>query len=162
MKLIWKVYKSGEVYFTNEGVMVSAPWDISYRALVDKLGAGKENKGEHDLLTLFPLTPMQQCVENAKEYGRTPDFKFSFDENLIEWRNIARDKSNSAPEVWIPESYGTEDFSIKIPSIYKMGFLGGEWDESWNDMLAEMWAYRYAHDLIYASHRGSDSKGFGG
>lgn len=155
VKLVWR--RLTAYYYTQENVMITPPWEIAFKNLFEKFG---ENKTEASLIEAFPPISMQQCVENAKEYGRTPDFEYSFDENLIKWKNIATDKSSGASEVWIPEFYGTEDFFLAVPAIYKMGYLGDDWDESWNDSLALIWAYRYAHNLIYAPHRGADGKGF--
>ena len=157
IKLIWR--RLDAHYYTEEGVAVNPPWEIDFDELYAKFG---ETKTEVSLEGLFPLTSMQECLENCKECGRTPKFDFAFDENLVKWKNLAIDKSPGAVEVWIPDSYGTEDFSLQFPKTAKMAWLNGQWNESYADMVAEMWAYRYAYDLIYAPHRGSDRKGFGG
>ena len=156
IKLIWR--RLDAHYYTEEGVAVNPPWEIGFDELYNKFG---ETKTEVSLEGLFPLTSMQECLEKSKESGRTPEFDYTFDEDLVKWKNLAIDKSDGAVGVWIPDSYGTEDFSLQFPKVAKMAWLTGQWDESYADMVAEMWAYRYAYDLIYASHRGSDRKGFG-
>ena len=159
IKLIWRRLDD-YYYYYKEGVAIAInpPWEIGFDELFAKFG---ETKTETSLEGLFPLTSMQECLENSKEYGRTPKFDYTFDENLVKWKNLAIDKSDGAVQVWIPDSYGTEDFRLQFPRAAKMAWLNGLWDESYADMVSEMWAYRYAHDLVYASHRGSDRKGFG-
>jgi hypothetical protein len=137
--------------------MINPPWYIPFKRLLETLGGANT---EVNLTEIFPVSSMQRCIENATEYGRTPQFEYSFDENLISWRNLAVDKT--AHKILIPESYGTDDYSLEMPSCYKMAYLGGDWDDSWNDSVSTIWAHRYARDLIYAPHRGADTKGFGG